>query len=95
MNSSTATYRIQFCPSFGFRSASSLVPCLSELGISDLYASPIFEAATGILSGYNVQDKDAPQRFARYGRPILTTQDCTSVVAYKAHPSGPQVQSIS
>ncbi len=58
MNSPTATYRIQFNPSFGFQSASSVVPYLSELGISDLYASPIFKAAKGSLSGYDVVDSN-------------------------------------
>ncbi|MGO8881468.1 MAG: malto-oligosyltrehalose synthase [Desulfomonilaceae bacterium] len=56
MNSPTATYRIQFSPSFGFQSASSVVPYLSDLGISDLYASPIFKATKGSLSGYDVVD---------------------------------------
>ncbi|MDQ1240716.1 MAG: (1-_4)-alpha-D-glucan 1-alpha-D-glucosylmutase, partial [Thermodesulfobacteriota bacterium] len=51
-------YRIQFSPSFGFQSASSVVPYLSELGISDLYASPIFKAARGSLSGYDVVDSN-------------------------------------
>ncbi len=55
-NSPTATYRIQFSPSFGFQSASSVVPYLSDLGISDLYASPIFKATKGSLSGYDVVD---------------------------------------
>ena len=56
MNSPTATYRIQFRPSFGFQSASSVVSYLSDLGISDLYASPIFKAAKVSLSGYDVVD---------------------------------------
>ncbi|MDQ1285922.1 MAG: (1-_4)-alpha-D-glucan 1-alpha-D-glucosylmutase, partial [Thermodesulfobacteriota bacterium] len=58
MSSPKATYRIQFSPSFGFQSASSVVPYLSELGISDLYASPIFKAAKGSLSGYDVVDSN-------------------------------------
>ena len=56
MNTPTATYRIQFSPSFGFQSASSVVPYLADLGISDLYASPIFKATKGSLSGYDVVD---------------------------------------
>ena len=56
MNIPIATYRIQFSPSFGFQSASSVVPYLSDLGISDLYASPIFKATKGSLSGYDVVD---------------------------------------
>jgi (1->4)-alpha-D-glucan 1-alpha-D-glucosylmutase len=58
MNSPTATYRIQFSPSFGFQAASSVVPYLAGLGISDLYASPIFKAAKGSLHGYDVVDSN-------------------------------------
>ncbi|MFC1835985.1 malto-oligosyltrehalose synthase [Thermodesulfobacteriota bacterium] len=58
MNTPTATYRIQFSPSFGFQSASAVVPYLAELGISDLYASPIFRAAKGSRHGYDVVDSN-------------------------------------
>ena len=51
-----ATYRLQFSPSFGFRSAREVVPYLAALGISDLYASPIFEARKGSPHGYDVVD---------------------------------------
>ena len=44
MNTPTATYRIQFSPSFGFQAANSVISYLADLGISDLYASPIFKA---------------------------------------------------
>jgi (1->4)-alpha-D-glucan 1-alpha-D-glucosylmutase len=56
MNTPTSTYRIQFSPSFGFLSASAVVPYLADLGISDLYASPIFKSARGSLHGYDVVD---------------------------------------
>lgn len=49
-----ATYRIQFNSAFGFKSAQAIVPYLAELGISDLYASPIFSAAPGSTHGYDV-----------------------------------------
>ena len=42
-----ATYRMQFHKGFTFADASALVPYLSELGISHLYASPIFAAREG------------------------------------------------
>jgi (1->4)-alpha-D-glucan 1-alpha-D-glucosylmutase len=58
MNIPTATYRIQFGPSFGFQSASAVVPYLAELGVSDLYASPVFRAAKGSLHGYDVVDSN-------------------------------------
>lgn len=40
----TATYRVQFNAGFGFNAAKKIIPYLKELGISDLYASPIFKA---------------------------------------------------
>ncbi|MBW4466076.1 MAG: malto-oligosyltrehalose synthase [Pegethrix bostrychoides GSE-TBD4-15B] len=49
-----ATYRIQFHAGFNFRAAQAIVPYLAELGISDLYASPIFTARTGSTHGYDV-----------------------------------------
>ena len=52
----TATYRLQFSPSFGFRSAKEVIPYLADLGISALYASPIFKARTGSTHGYDVVD---------------------------------------
>ena len=51
-----ATYRIQFTPSFGFREAHEIVEYLSKLGISTLYASPIFKATKGSTHGYDVVD---------------------------------------
>jgi (1->4)-alpha-D-glucan 1-alpha-D-glucosylmutase len=51
-----ATYRIQFNPSFDFESACRVADYLQELGISDIYASPIFTARKGSLHGYDVVD---------------------------------------
>jgi len=51
-----ATYRIQFNRQFRFEDAQELVPYLSRLGISDLYASPIFKARRGSSHGYDVTD---------------------------------------
>jgi len=42
-----STYRIQFNPSFGFEDAEKVIPYLKDLGISDIYASPILESKTG------------------------------------------------
>ncbi|MEW6667640.1 MAG: malto-oligosyltrehalose synthase [Thermodesulfobacteriota bacterium] len=50
----TATYRIQFNRDFSFAEARALVPYLSTLGISDLYASPLFKARRGSSHGYSV-----------------------------------------
>jgi (1->4)-alpha-D-glucan 1-alpha-D-glucosylmutase len=51
-----ATYRVQFNPSFTFKDATKIVHYLHELGISDLYASPIFKAREGSAHGYDVVD---------------------------------------
>lgn len=50
----TATYRIQFNSEFTFQDAQKIVNYLAELGVSDLYASPIFQATTGSTHGYDV-----------------------------------------
>jgi len=52
----TATYRIQFRNGMTFDRATGLVPYLKQLGISHLYASPIFNATTGSTHGYDVTD---------------------------------------
>ncbi|MEQ1404346.1 malto-oligosyltrehalose synthase [Neorhizobium sp. Rsf11] len=52
----TATYRIQFRNGMTFDRAAALVPYLKRLGISHLYASPIFTATTGSTHGYDVTD---------------------------------------
>ena len=50
----TATYRIQFSRNFKFEAAKTLAPYLHDLGITDLYASPLFQARRGSLHGYSV-----------------------------------------
>ncbi|HEX7520228.1 MAG TPA: malto-oligosyltrehalose synthase, partial [Candidatus Deferrimicrobium sp.] len=52
----TATYRLQFHRRFRFDHAATLVPYLDALGITDLYASPIFQARRGSSHGYDVTD---------------------------------------
>ena len=52
----SATYRIQFNSTFGFNAAEAITNYLAELGISDLYASPIFQARDGSPHGYDVVD---------------------------------------
>jgi (1->4)-alpha-D-glucan 1-alpha-D-glucosylmutase len=51
-----STYRLQLTPDFGFRDAAALVPYIAELGITDLYISPPFSAASGSTHGYDVTD---------------------------------------
>ncbi len=55
----TATYRLQFHKGFTFRNAESLAGYFEELGISHVYASPIFRAAPGSLHGYDICDLNA------------------------------------
>lgn len=52
----TSTYRIQFRNGMTFERATALVPYLKKLGISHLYASPIFTATSGSTHGYDVTD---------------------------------------
>ncbi len=51
-----ATYRLQFTPDFGFDAAIAVAPYLADLGISDLYASPILTPRRGSAHGYDVVD---------------------------------------
>lgn len=51
-----ATYRLQFSADFRFVDAAALVPWLTSMGISHVYASPIFAARPGSTHGYDVTD---------------------------------------
>jgi len=51
-----ATYRIQFTSAFCLDDAVGIVPYLSRLGISHLYASPILTARAGSTHGYDIVD---------------------------------------
>ncbi|MFW6140745.1 MAG: malto-oligosyltrehalose synthase [Acidobacteriota bacterium] len=51
-----ATYRLQFNPKFGFKQASEVLEYLKNLGISDVYASPVFNARSGSAHGYDMVD---------------------------------------
>ncbi len=50
----SATYRLQFHGEFTFRDATALLGYLDELGISDVYASPFFQAGSDSKHGYDV-----------------------------------------
>ena len=52
----TATYRLQLHQGFGFVAAAQQVPYLAELGVSHLYLSPVLQAVSGSLHGYDVVD---------------------------------------
>jgi len=51
-----ATYRLQFNEHFRLVDALALVPYLHELGVSHLYASPLFKARAHSVHGYDVCD---------------------------------------
>lgn len=55
-----ATDRLQFGPSLRFQDAKAPIPYLSDLGISDVHASPILKQRCG--------DVLAPDRNDEYGR---------------------------
>jgi (1->4)-alpha-D-glucan 1-alpha-D-glucosylmutase len=56
MNIPTSTYRIQFNKEFTFSDLENIIDYLEELGISTIYASPIFKATPGSMHGYDVTD---------------------------------------
>jgi (1->4)-alpha-D-glucan 1-alpha-D-glucosylmutase len=68
MNLPSATYRLQFSPDFGFAAARGVIDYLCQLGITDVYASPIFHPRAGSQHGYDVVD---PNRI----NPELGTED--------------------
>lgn len=51
-----ATYRLQLSRGFRFKDSRTVVPYLHRLGITDLYASPIFRARQGSSHGYDITD---------------------------------------
>ncbi len=51
-----ATYRLQLNGDFGFREARNVANYLSQLGITDVYSSPLLAAARGSRHGYDVVD---------------------------------------
>lgn len=56
MNLPSATYRLQFSPGFGFAAARDVLDYLAELGVTAVYASPIFQPRAGSQHGYDVVD---------------------------------------
>ncbi|WP_102108313.1 malto-oligosyltrehalose synthase [Oceaniglobus roseus] len=51
-----ATYRLQLRDGVDFDAAIAFLPHLTDLGITDLYLSPIFTATPGSTHGYDVTD---------------------------------------
>jgi (1->4)-alpha-D-glucan 1-alpha-D-glucosylmutase len=78
MKPPTATYRIQLQADFGFQQAADLLDYLHALGISHLYASPIFQARKGSTHGYDIED---PNQF----NPELGGQSGVDALAQRLH----------
>jgi (1->4)-alpha-D-glucan 1-alpha-D-glucosylmutase len=51
-----ATYRLQLNSQFRFSAAQPIISYLDALGISEVYASPLLQAAPGSLHGYDIVD---------------------------------------
>jgi (1->4)-alpha-D-glucan 1-alpha-D-glucosylmutase len=76
-----STYRVQLTPEQGFREAARLLPYLSELGVTDVYLSPILPAAPGSTHGYDVVAHDRL-------RPELGGEDAFAALATEARRLG-------
>jgi Alpha amylase, catalytic domain len=51
-----STYRLQFNQDLRFNDVTKLIPYLHQLGVTDLYASPLLQAKRGSTHGYDVTD---------------------------------------
>src|SRR5256885_5505194 len=76
-----AVYRLQFHPGMRFEDARGLIPYFHGLGITDLYASTIFQARSGSTHGYDVTDP------SRLNPELGTAQEFDALIA-ELHASG-------
>ncbi|MCE7042887.1 malto-oligosyltrehalose synthase [Dyadobacter sp. CY312] len=53
MNNPVSTYRLQFHKEVTFQNLEKLIPYLSQLGVSTIYASPVFKSTPGSTHGYD------------------------------------------
>ncbi len=58
MQKPVATYRVQLNDEFTFNDLEAVLPYLSDLGISHIYASPIFKCRKGSKHGYDILDSN-------------------------------------
>src|SRR6202008_5186222 len=56
MDLPVSTYRIQFNRDFNFRDFEGIIDYLYDLGVTTIYASPIFKSTPGSTHGYDVCD---------------------------------------
>jgi malto-oligosyltrehalose synthase/4-alpha-glucanotransferase len=54
MYNPVATYRIQFQKQFSFADFEKIIPYLQNLGVTTIYASPVFQSTAGSVHGYDV-----------------------------------------
>src|SRR6266496_1252127 len=54
----TSTYRLQFNRWFTFSQGREIVSYLHAMGVSDVYASPYFQASPDSLHGYDITDQN-------------------------------------
>ncbi|MGZ5466201.1 MAG: malto-oligosyltrehalose synthase [Thermoanaerobaculia bacterium] len=54
-----ATYRLQFNSAFTFQDARRIVAYLHDLGITDIYSSPLLRPRKGSMHGYDIVDANA------------------------------------
>ncbi len=83
MRTPSSTYRLQLNPGFDFQAARKIIPYLAELGITAIYASPVFKARKGSTHGYDVTDPN------RINPEIGTIEDFNALVD-EAHKQGMQ-----
>ena len=55
----TATYRLQFNSAFTFQDAKGIVAYLHDLGITDIYSSPLLRPRKGSMHGYDIVDANS------------------------------------
>ncbi len=83
MGTPSSTYRLQFHQGLTLRRAVELVPYLSALGVSHLYASPLLRACPGSTHGYDVCEH------SRINAEIGTEEELEElVVALRRHDMG-------
>ncbi len=59
MDIPSSTYRLQFNRDFGFMEALDMVSYLEALGITSIYASPVFKATPESMHGYDITDPNS------------------------------------
>lgn len=81
MNNLVSTYRLQFHKGFNFESFEKLLPYWQNLGVSTIYASPIFKAVPGSAHGYDGLD---PNRI----NPEIGTHEQLSAISLQLKAAG-------